>query len=136
MFALQIWKTCLLSQQTAVWQNRNPGYRTILSSVPHGVPVQYVDAISSDEGYNDTHNIPTISKADLRDIASIRYPDLDFSEESIPTEVVQLAINAICSNATTPEELSLGHFTRFKLKRLSTWDQWQAGKHKQLDQFD
>ena len=73
---------------------------------------------------------------DLCDIASIQYPDLDFSEESIPTEIVKLVINAICSNATTPEELSLRRFTRFKLKRLSTWDEWQAGEHKQLDQFD
>ena len=87
---------------------------------PDGVPVQYVDAISSDYEYNDTNNIPNISIPDLRDIASIRYPDLDFSEESIPTEVVQLAIIAICSDATTPEELLLGRFTRLKLKRLLT----------------
>ena len=103
---------------------------------PDGVPVQYVDAISSEDEYADTHNIPSISIADLRDIASIRHPHLNFSEESIPTEVVELAINAIWSDATTPEELSLGCFTRFKLKRLSTWDKWQAGEHKQLDQFD
>ena len=35
-----------------------------------------------------------------------------------------------------PKELLLGHFTRFKLKRLSTWDEWQAGERKQLNQFD
>lgn len=87
---------------------------------PDASPVQYIDAISTDESYNDTHNIPSISIADLRDIASIRYPDLNFSKESIPTDIVELAINAIRSDATTPEELSLGRFTRFKLKRLST----------------
>ena len=103
---------------------------------PDTVLVQYVDTISTDDEYNDTHNIPNISIADLRDIASIRHPELDFSEDSIPTEVVELAINAIRSNATTPEELSLGRFTQFKLKRLSTWDKWQAGERKQLDQFD
>ena len=44
-------------------------------------------------------------------LASIRHPNLDFSEASIPTEVAELAIGAIRSDATTPEELSLGHFT-------------------------
>ena len=34
-----------------------------------------------------------------------------------------------------PEELLLGRYTRFKLKHLSTWDEWQAGERKQLDQF-
>ena len=57
---------------------------------------------------------------DLQDIASIQYPDLDFSEDSIPTEVVELAIDAIRSDATSTEQLPLGCFTRFKLKRLST----------------
>ena len=107
-----------------------------MPSTPDGVPVQYVDAISSNDEYNDTNNIPNISIADLRDIATIRHPDLDFSEESIPTKVVELAINAIRSDATTPEELSLGRFTRFKLKRLLTWNEWQAGERKQLNQFD
>ena len=78
----------------------------------------------------------SISIADLGDIASIRYPDLDFSKESIPTDVVNLAIKAISSDATTPERLSLGCFTCFKLKHLSTWDKWQAGECKQLHQSE
>ena len=54
----------------------------------------------------------------------------------IPTEFVELDINAISSDATTPEEQAFGRFKRFKLKHLHTWDKWQAGKHKQLDQFE
>ena len=50
--------------------------------------------------------------------------------------MVELAINAIRSDATTREELSFERFTRFKLKRLSTWNEWQAGERKQLDQLD
>ena len=69
---------------------------------PDAVPFQYVDTISFDKDYNDVNNIPSISIADLRNIASIRYPDFNFSEDSIPTEVVELAINAICSDAITP----------------------------------
>ena len=34
-------------------------------------------------------------------------PDLDFLEESIPTEIVEIAINVVRSNATMPEELAL-----------------------------
>ena len=83
----------------------------------------------------DQNTLPSISIADLRSIASVRYPDLDFSEDSIPTEVVELAINAIRSDATTPEEQALGHFTRRKLRKLDTWDEWLAGERKQLDQF-
>ena len=74
-------------------------------------PCRGQDAISEDEDCNDVHNIPLISIANLWDIASIRYPDLDFSQESISTEVVELAINAIRSDGTSPEELSLGCFT-------------------------
>ena len=39
---------------------------------PDGGPVQHVDTISSDAEHADTYNIPNISIADLRDIASIR----------------------------------------------------------------
>lgn len=62
--------------------------------------------------------------------------DLDFSKESIPMEVIEVAIHAVLPDATTPEESSPGHFTCFKLKPLSTFDEWQAGERKQLDQFN
>ena len=103
---------------------------------PDDAPVGYFDAISTDEDYNDDHHVPSVSIAELQDIASIRYPDINFSKDSIPTKVFELAIKAIRSNATTPEELLLGRFIRFKLKRLSTWNKWQTEERKQLDQFD
>ena len=58
------------------------------------------------------------------------------SFEAIPTEMIQLCINTLTSDAVTPEEEALGYFTRKKLKQLSTWDEWKAGKKKQIDQFD
>jgi Reverse transcriptase (RNA-dependent DNA polymerase)/GAG-pre-integrase domain len=33
----------------------------------------------------------------------------------------------------TPAEQSLSRFTRARLKQLSTWEQWRASEHKQLD---
>ena len=35
----------------------------------------------------------------------------------------------------TPEEEALGYFTRKQLQKLSTWDEWEKGEHKQLNQF-
>ena len=102
---------------------------------PSDVPANPIAQMSIDD-YDETHNIPSITISDLQYIASIRYPELDFSEESIPTEVIEVAINAIRSDAIIPEEQALGRFTRYKLKKLSTWDDWQAGERKQLDQFE
>ena len=34
-----------------------------------------------------------------------------------------------------PEEAAIGHFTRRKLRKLSTWNEWKKGEHKQLNQF-
>ena len=35
----------------------------------------------------------------------------------------------------TKEEQALGYFTRKKLKRLATWQEWKDGETKQLNQF-
>ena len=47
-----------------------------------------------------------------------------------------MAINTISSDHMTPEEEALGFFTRKRLKKLSTWEEWEKGEHKQLDQFE
>ena len=65
-------------------------------------------------------HVPTLSIPDIRAIAAIRHPGIDFSETSISTEEVGVVINAITSHAITPEEQALGRFTRRKLKKLST----------------
>ena len=55
------------------------------------------------------------------------------SEDAIPTEMIKVCINTLNSDFMTPEEQALGYFTRKKLKRLSTWDEWLAGEAKQLN---
>ena len=62
-------------------------------------------------------HMPTLSIHSLRTIAAARTGE-DFSEESIPTELIQIMINAIRSKSVTPAEQALGHFTRRKLKHL------------------
>jgi len=78
--------------------------------------------------------MPTPSINSLRAIAALR-TGYDFSEESIPTELIQIVINVIWTKAVTPEEQDLSHFTRRKLKQLSTWRYWESGERKQLKQF-
>ena len=69
---------------------------------------------------------------DIQAIAAIkpsqRHGNLDMSPEAIPTEMIQLCINTLASDAVTPEEEALEYFTRKKLKRLSTWDEWKVGE--------
>ena len=57
------------------------------------------------------------------------------SEDAIPTEMIKLIINTLGSDAITHKKQQLGYFTRNKLRKLSTWDQWLAGETKQIDQF-
>jgi len=78
-----------------------------------------------------------LSLADIRCISAIRYPHLDFSESSLSTEEMEMVVlvQAIQSPAITPAEEVIGRFTRRKLRSLSTWEQWRAGEHKQLDHF-
>ena len=77
---------------------------------------------------------------DIRAIASLRRTwkeseDVDMSEDAIPTEMIKSIINTLGLDAITPEEQQLGYFTCNKLRKLNTWDQWLAGKTKQIDQF-
>jgi len=73
--------------------------------------------------------------ADICCISEVRYPHLGFSESSLSTEEMEMVIQAIQSQAITPAEQVMGRFTRHKLCSLSTWEQWRAGEHKQLNHF-
>ena len=64
----------------------------------------------SPEEFND-EIVGSIGIEEIRDIAAIRHPDIDFSEEALPTEMIEMAIRAIRSDEITPEEHALGHFT-------------------------
>ena len=83
-------------------------------------------------------HVMSLSIADIRAIASIRHyddEDVDLSEEAIPAEMIKLCINTLNSDHITPEEQSLGFYTRKKLKRLTNWNDWKAGETKQIKQF-
>ena len=79
-------------------------------------------------------DIPDLDIATIRAIAAL-CSGLDFSEDSIPTDVILIVINSITSQAITPGDQALGKFTHRKLKNMDIWDEWVAGERKQLNQF-
>ena len=76
----------------------------------------------------------TLTVKKICSIASLRY-NIDISTKDVPIEMIQIAINTLQSNSITPEEAAIDHFTRRQLKKLSAWNEWKKGKHKQLNQF-
>ena len=80
------------------------------------------------EGY-----IATLSLEDIRNIASVRNQDLDLSDEALPDELIRVCINTLSSGLMTPEEEAMGYFTRRKLRKLSTWNEWILAEHKQIN---
>ena len=80
-------------------------------------------------------HVLSLSTADVGAIAKLRHEDVEVSEETIPTEMIQACINTLNSDHMTKEEAALGYFTRKKLKILSTWNEWKAGERKQIEQF-
>jgi hypothetical protein len=87
-------------------------------------------------GYS-VHLVPFMSLniESIRAIASLCHTNVDLSEDAIPNEMIKIAINTLNSDSITPKEQALGHFTCRKLKKLTTWNEWEASEHKQLDQF-
>ena len=76
----------------------------------------------------------TLTVENIRSIARLRY-NHDITPEDISIEMIQIAINTLQSDSITPEEAAIGHFTRQKLRELSTWNEWKKGEHKPLNQF-
>ena len=130
-----------------VWRDKNRS-ATIKKIMANITREPYTD---NDTNVVDDLNgsIPSIDIQSLRAIAKIRGAMLKgkldnewiaegdkYNEQNLPVEFIETVINAIQSQATTPEEQALGYFTRKKLKRLDTWPKWLAGEKKQLNQFE
>ena len=120
--------------QTRSWKRQQRGNKEVAMNQVSNV--LYLTKLAPTEDDFEEHE-HQLCIDDLRAIASLRQTrkdkNVDMSEEAIPTEVIKLVINTLGSDAITPEEQKLGYFTRKKLKRLSTWDQWLAGETKQID---
>ena len=95
-------------------------------------PFQDVDDIDLEDICK--YDTPDLDITTIRAIAALK-SGLDFSEDSISTDFIQVVISSITSQAVTPAEQALGKFTRRKLKNMDTWDEWLAGERKQLNQF-
>ena len=79
-------------------------------------------------------HVMSLSIEDIRAIAAVKH-GIDMSESAISSEMIQLCINTLNSDHMTKEEQALGYFTRKRLKRLATWQEWKDGETKQLNQF-
>ena len=95
-------------------------------------PFQDVEDIEFKDICDD--DAPQLDIVTLLAVAALR-SGLDFSEDSISTDIILTVINSIISQAITPAEQVLGRFTRRKLKNMDTWNDWEAGESKQLNQF-
>ena len=75
-----------------------------------------------------------LDKHSLQSIATI-LTGKDYSEQEVPAEQLDLLLQVITLTEITPEERSLGKFTRRKLKKMKTWSKWHESKLQQLDNF-
>ena len=64
-----------------------------------------------------TEHVMTLDVGTVRAIAALK-TGLDLSENTIPHEMIQVAINTLTSTTMTPEEEALGYFTRRKTENL------------------
>ena len=71
--------------------------------------------------------VPTLDIQSLRAISKLCHPNSSFDADSLPSDLLKFTIHPIRSSATTSEEQALGFFTGQKLKKFTTWDQWQQG---------
>ena len=78
-------------------------------------PFQDVEDIEFEDICDDDY--PQLNIVTLRAIFALR-SGMDFSEESIPTDIMLIVINSITSQAVTPAEQALGKFTRRKVKNM------------------
>ena len=95
-------------------------------------PFQDVEDIDFEDICDD--DAPQLDIVSLCAISALR-SGLDFSADSISTDIMLTVINSIMSQAIAPAEQALGKFTRRKLKTMDTWNDWEAGERKQLNQF-
>ena len=85
---------------------------------------------------NDEEHIHQLSIEDIRNVATMRHPDISFVQADLSTDEARFATNAISSQAIAAEEASIGNFTWRKLKKLNTWPLWEACEHKQSNHFE
>ena len=79
-------------------------------------------------------HVMSLSIEYIRAITFVRH-GIEMSESAISSDIIQLCINTLNSDHMTKEEQALGYYTRKKLKRLSTWQEWKDGETKQFNQF-
>jgi hypothetical protein len=75
-----------------------------------------------------------ITTEELRAIHSVLVDNYDVYDLSV--DEIDQFLHSLQASTATPAERAIGKFTRNKLMKLSTWPEWRAGEHQQLDRFD
>ena len=96
---------------------------------PKSAKVHHLHSKYAPKESDYVEHVMTLTVENIWSIASFRY-NIDISTKNVPIEMIQIAINTLQSDSITPEEAAIGHFTRQKLKKLSTWNDWKKGEHK------
>ena len=92
-------------------------------------PFQDVEDIELEDICDD--DVPQLDIVSLWAISSL-FLGLDFSADSISTDIMLTVINSITSEAITPAEQALGTFTRRKLRKMDTWNEWEPVSYTHL----
>ena len=96
--------------------------------------IQFIQKFAPEELEVDKH-IMLFSIEYIRAIASLKNEDVDISEEAISSEMIKICINTLNLEHMIKEEQVLWSFTRNRLKRLSSLQEWKNSETKQIDQF-
>ena len=65
----------------------------------------------------ESNHVPTISVADCRAIAAVRFPHLDFSDRTLSTEEIGIAINALSSTTTIQRSYKITYGSYYRQAR-------------------
>lgn len=79
-------------------------------------------------------HVMTLTVETIQSVVSLR-SNIDIFTQDVPIEMIQIVINTLQSDPITPKEAVIGHFTRRKLKKLSTWNERKKREHKKMNQF-
>ena len=93
---------------------------------PKSDKIHYLHSKYAPKESDHVEHVMTLTVENIWSIASLRY-NVGIFTKDVPIEMIQIAINTLQSDSITPEEATIGPFTRRKLKKLSAWNDWKKG---------
>ena len=96
--------------------------------------IHYLNSKYAPKELDYVEHVISLTVETARYIASLRF-NVDIPTKDVIIEMIKIVDNASQSNSITPKEAATGHYTRSKLKKLTTWNELKKGEHKQMNQF-